>query len=173
MLTVPVAQSLDIFKTAPYATFAIFVIAAGLGLMTSLINIKVMDLKEYRKMMVDSAKVQHEVMEAAKSGNQRAMDKARKKQSEVMGRQSKMSMDRLKISLFFLVPFWLIWTLLGSFFGSTVIALFPFDAPIIPHALSVQNWYIVCSFATNILISHALGLTFEIDPSEREGPDEG
>jgi uncharacterized membrane protein (DUF106 family) len=172
LLPALVQQSLDFLKTPPLATLAILGIAAALGLVTSLINVKMMDLKEYRQMMLDSARVQHQMMEAAKSGNQRAIDKARKRQSEVMGRQSKMSTDRLKISLFFFVPFLLIWQVLGNFFGSTPIASFPFVAPFIPMDLSVQNWYLICSFATNILISHVLGLTFEIDPSERESPDE-
>jgi len=172
MFPVLVQQSIDILKTPPYATFAILGTAAGLGLITSLINAKMMDLKEYRQMMLDSARVQHQMMEAAKSGNQRAIDKSRKRQSEVLGKQSKMSTDRLKISLFFFIPFLLIWQVLGNFFGSTPIASFPFVAPLIPLDLSVQNWYLICSFATNILISHALGLTFEIDPAERESPDE-
>jgi len=167
MFPIIVALELDFLKTPPMATYAILVIAVGLGLLTSFVNVKMMDLKAYRKMMVDSARAQHQMMEAAKSGNQRAIDKAQKKQQEVMGQQSKMSMDRMKISLFFMIPFLLIWQLLGSFFGSVIIAYFPFDFPFIPSQLSVANWYLICSFCSSIVISRVLGLTFEIDPEER------
>jgi uncharacterized membrane protein (DUF106 family) len=167
-----VALELEFLKTPPMATYAILVIAVGLGLLTSGVNAKMTDLKAYRRMMLDSARAQHQMMEAAKSGNQRAIDKAQKKQQEVMGQQSKMSMDRMKISLFFMIPFLLIWQLLSSFFGNTIIAYFPFDFPFIPIELSVANWYLICSFASSILISRLLGLTFEIDPEERATKDE-
>jgi len=172
MLSTLIALELDFLKTPPMATYAILVVATLLGLTTSLINVKMMDLKAYRKMTLDGAKIRHQMMEAAKSGNQRAIDKAQKKQSDLMGQQSKMSMDRLKISLFFTIPFLLIWQLLGGFFGNIIIAHFPFDMPIIPRELSVANWYLMCSFASNILISRLLGLTFEIDPEESAIKDE-
>ena len=172
MLPTLVALELDFLKTPPMATYAILVIAVSLGLLTSFVNARMTDLKAYRRMMLDSARAQHQMMEAAKSGNQRAIDKAQKKQQEVMGQQSKMSMDRMKISLFFMIPFLLIWQLLGSFFGNTIIAYFPFQFPFIPLELSVANWYLICSFASSVLISRLLGLTYEIDPEERT-VDEG
>src|SRR5512136_359954 len=172
MLPVLVAMELDFLKIPPMATYAILIIAVGLGLLTSFVNAKLTDLKAYRKMMLDSARAQHQMMEAAKSGNQRAIDKAQKKQQEVMSQQSKMSMDRMKISLFFMIPFLLIWQLLGSFFGNTIIAYFPFEFPFIPLELSVANWYLLCSFASSVIISRLLGLTFEIDPEERTIKDE-
>jgi uncharacterized membrane protein (DUF106 family) len=168
-----ITQGLDFLKTPPTATYFILLLSVGLSLVTSFANMKSIDLKAYRKMMLDSAKVQHEMMQAAKSGNQRAIDKAQKKQKELMGQQSKMSMDRLKISLFFMVPFLLIWQLLGSFFGNIVIAYFPFGGiPFIPQDLSVANWYLLCSFSSSIIISRILGLTFEIDPEEKANKDE-
>jgi uncharacterized membrane protein (DUF106 family) len=172
MLPALVSQGLDFLKTPPFATYAILTIAVGLSFITSFINVKMMDLKAYRKMMLDSAKAQHQMMEAAKSKNQRAIDKAQKKQQEVMGQQSKMSMDRLKISLFFMIPFLLIWQLLNGFFGNVIIANFPFQFPLIPTELSVANWYILCSFSSSVIISRLLGLTFEIDPEERTVKDE-
>jgi len=167
MLLPLVVLELDFLKTPPMATYAILVIAVSLGLLTSFVNARMTDLKANRKMMLDSARAQHQMMEAAKSGNQRAIDKAQKKQQEVMGQQQKMSMDRMKVSLLFMIPFLLIWQLLGSFFGNTIIAYFPFQFPFIPMELSVANWYLICSFASNVLISRLLGLTFEIDPEER------
>jgi len=172
MLPPIIVLELDFLKTPPFATYAILAIAISLGLITSFVNARMTDLKSYRKMMLDSARAQHQMMEAAKTGNQRAIDKAQKKQQEVMGQQSKMSTDRMKISLFFMIPFLLIWQLLGSFFGNIIIAYFPFDFPMVPKELSVANWYLICSFASSVIISRLLGLTFEIDPEERSIKDE-
>jgi len=166
LLLEAVKLNLDFLKTPPYATYAILIIAAGLGLVTSLVNLKFMDLNQYRQMQINSKKAQNELMEATKSGNQRRIDRAQKKQQELMGQQTKISTDRMKISLFFFIPFILIWQLLSSFFGPITIAYFPFDAPFIPRTLSVANWYLLCSFGTSTIISHLLGLTFEIDPEE-------
>ena len=44
--------------------------------------------------------------------------------------------------------------------------------PLIPKELSVANWYLLCSFASSVLVSRVLGLTFEIDPEERSIKDE-
>ena len=161
-----VSEGLDFLKTPPNATYAILGVAVILGLITSLINVKMMNLDEYKRMMLDSKKNQAEMMAAVKSGNQRRIDRAQKKQQELMGQQGKMSMDRMKISLFFFIPFILIWQVLGNFFGNSVIAFFPFDAPYIPRELTVANWYLLCSFGGNIIVSRVLGLTFEIDPDE-------
>jgi len=172
MLPALVALELDFLKIPPFATYSILVIAVGLGFITSFVNARMTDLNAYRKMMLESAKAQHQMMEAAKSGNQRAIDKAQKKQQEVMGQQSKMSMSRMKISLFFMIPFLLIWQLLGSFFGNVIIAYFPLEFPFIPTELTVANWYLLCSFASSVVVSRLLGLTFEIDPEERTVKDE-
>ena len=74
--------------------------------------------------------------------------------------------------IFFMIPFLLIWQLLGSFFGNIIIAYFPFQFPFIPTELSVANWYLLCSFSSSVIISRVLGLTFEIDPEERNVKDE-
>ncbi len=160
MLLALIALELDFLKTPPFATYSILVIAVGLGLITSFVNARMTDLSAYRRMMLESAKAQHQMMEAAKSGNQRAIDKAQKKQKDVMGQQSKMSMDRMKISLFFMIPFLLIWQLLGSFFGNVIIAYFPFEFIFIPQELSVANWYILCSFASSVCLTSGRGSTW-------------
>jgi uncharacterized membrane protein (DUF106 family) len=123
--------------------------------------------------MIESKKVQAEMMEATKTGNQRRIDRAQKKQQELMQIQSKNSMDRMKISLFTFIPLILLWQFIWNFFGGGTIAYFPFDAPYIPKEFNVGNWYIMCSFASNIVISRVFGVTFEIDPAESAvTPDE-
>jgi len=163
-----VALDLAFLKEPPEATIFIFFLSLVLGIATSIANRMVMDLDEYRKMTIESHRVRQEMTKAMKSGNQSKIDKAQRRQQQLMSKQSNMTMDRMKISIFFMIPFLLIWRLLGSFFGGVTIAYFPMDVPLIPKDFSVANWYILCSLSTNIIISRILGLTFEVGPEDLE-----
>ena len=151
----------------PMATIFILLLSFSLSLATSLANRRIMNLEAYRSMMIESSRVREEVMAAMRSGNQRRISRAQKRQQDLMKQQSKMSMDRMKITMYFIIPFLLIWQVLGNFFGGVVVAYMPFNAPPFGEKLTIGNWYILCSIASNIVISRILGLTFEIDPSER------
>jgi uncharacterized membrane protein (DUF106 family) len=128
-----------------------------------------MDMDEYRKWTIGSQYARQELMEAMRSENQRRISRAQKRQQDMMKTQQKMTMDRMKIMLFFMIPFLLIWQVLRNFFkGVEFIALMPFKLPFIAPTgtLSVSTWYLFCSIATNIVISRVLGLTFEIEPKK-------
>jgi uncharacterized membrane protein (DUF106 family) len=142
------------------------VITLTLASITSFIGVRSLDLEQYRKLMIESSRARKEVMDASRSGNQSRIDKAQKRQSDLMQQQSKMSMDRMKSSMLFTIPLLLIWPSLGRFFGSTVVAYFPFDFPRIPREFSFIQWYLLCSFSMNVILNRLFGLTFEIDPED-------
>jgi uncharacterized membrane protein (DUF106 family) len=160
------ALDISFLQEPPEATIFILFLSLVLGIVTSLANLRAVDLEEYRNMTLESHRVRQEMMEAMKSGNQSRIDRAQNRQQKLMSQQSKMTMERMKISLLFMIPFILIWQILGRFFGGATIAYFPVDLPLIPQEMSVANWYILCSITFNIIISRALGLTFEIEPEE-------
>jgi len=160
------ALELSQFADPPYATFAIIAISLVLGLVTSLMGIRSMDMEAYKKLTVESHRVRQELMDATKSGNQRRIAKAQNRQQELMSQQSKISMDRMKSSLFFTLPLLLIWPTLGKFFGDTVVAYFPFSFPRIPRELTFISWYLLCSVSFNIILNRVFGLSFEIDPED-------
>jgi uncharacterized membrane protein (DUF106 family) len=161
-----VLLELSTFKQPPYATLAIIAISMTLATITSYIGVRSLDLEQYRRLMIQSARARREVMEATRSGNQRRIDKAQKRQQELMQQQSKMSMDRMRSSMLFTVPMLLIWPSLGRFFGDTIVAYFPFDFPRIPREFTFIQWYLLCSFTMNVLMNRLFGLTFEIDPED-------
>lgn len=161
-----VLLELSTFQQPPYATLAIIAISMTLATITSYIGVRSLDLEQYRRLMIQSARARREVMEATRSGNQRRIDKAQKRQQELMQQQSKMSMDRMRSSMLFTVPMLLIWPSLGRFFGDTIVAYFPFDFPRIPGEFTFIQWYLLCSFTMNVLMNRLFGLTFEIDPED-------
>lgn len=156
----------DALKVMPTSTIFIFGLTTALGLATSLINMKMTDMKEYKRLQIEQAKVNKEIMDAAKSGNQRKMDRVEKKRSELMSAQNKMSMNTMKVSLVVSIPILFGWKPILDFFGEAVVAYFPFSFPFIPMEMSILSWYFLCSFGTNVIIRRLLGLSFEIDPEE-------
>lgn len=160
------SADLSFLQQPPMATVFILLLSTVLSLATSYANRRSMDIDAYRKMMIESARAREEQMAAIKSGNQRQISKAQNKQQELMKQQQKMSMDRMKITMYFMIPFILIWQVLGNFFGGSVIAYMPFKSPFFGLELTIGNWYILCSISSNIIISRILGITFEIDPKE-------
>ncbi len=153
----------------PMSAFFMLGLSTAISLVTSFANRMVMDMDEFKSWTIESHHVRQEMMEAMRSGNQRRIAKAQKRQQDMMKTQQKMTSDRMKIMLFFMIPFLAIWQLLRNFFkGVTYIAVMPFTAPwIAPNGtLSVGTWYLFCSIAMNIVISRVLGLTFEIEPKK-------
>jgi uncharacterized membrane protein (DUF106 family) len=163
-----VSVNIDWLRQPPYATLFILVLTTAINLVMSYFNKRSMDLDAYRKMMIEGARARKEVMEAMKSGNQRRISKAQNRQNELLKEQNKASMGRMKLTLYVFVPFIIIWNVLNSFFGKTVIAYMPFNAPFFPEELTIGNWYILCSISVNIILSRIAGITFEIDPDDSD-----
>jgi uncharacterized membrane protein (DUF106 family) len=163
-----VSQNIDFLKQPPYATLVILVLTLVINVVMSYANKRSMDLPAYRKMMVGSARARKELMAAMKTGNQRRISQAQNRQNELMKEQQKASSGRMKLTMYVMIPFLLIWQVLNGFFGRTIIAFMPFNAPFFPEELTIGNWYLLCSITVNIVLSRIIGLTFEIDPEDSE-----
>jgi uncharacterized membrane protein (DUF106 family) len=161
-----VALELAQFKDPPMATLAIMAISLTLALSTSIIGARSIDLEENRRLMIASSRARKEMMDATRSGNQRRIDKAQRRQQELLQQQTAMTNSRMRSSMLFTLPMLLIWRPLGDFFSGTVVAHFPFNFPYIPLELSFFQWYLLCSFSLNTIMNRLFGLTFEIDPED-------
>lgn len=165
LLSSLVKVDLSYLQQPPLATIFILGLVTVISLVTSLLTLKATDL-DYRKMMIESSRVRYEMMEAIKSGDQRRISKAQRRQQELMKAQSKMTADRMKITLLTIVPIIIMWQILIRFFRDTTVAYMPFNAPLFGTELKIGGWYIFCSFATSIIFQRILGLTFEIGPND-------
>jgi uncharacterized membrane protein (DUF106 family) len=163
-----VSLNIDFLQQPPYATLFILLLTLAINIVMSYANKRSMDLDAYRNMMVESARARKELMEAMKTGNQRRISKAQTRQNELMKAQQKASSGRMKLTMYVMIPFILIWQVLNGFFGKTIIAYMPFNAPFFPEELTIGNWYLLCSLSVNIILSRIIGLTFEIDPDDSE-----
>lgn len=160
------ALDLSFLQQPPASTLFILVLSTAISLVTSIANRMVIDMEEFKRWTVESHHLRQELMDAMRSGNKRRIAMAQQRQQQLSKTQQRITMSRMKITLFSFVPIILIWQVLINFYRGVTIAYLPFEAPWIGSRLPVSTWYIICSISTNILLSRTLGLTFEIEPRE-------
>lgn len=137
----------------PYSTTFVLLLAALLTFITSLVNRLLTNREQLASWRKQISEWQKEFNEARKSGDKKELEKAMRKQKQIMQIQSKMFTQQMKVSLIFIVPFFLFWTWLnGVYAGQTVAYLTGFGK------LSVFYWYLLCSLAFGTIFSHVLGI---------------
>jgi uncharacterized membrane protein (DUF106 family) len=162
------SADLSSLQQPPLATILILLMSVAVNVVFGFMGRRSMDIDEYRRITIESRIAQQEVMAAMKSGNQRRISKAQKRQQELSQEQMKISGNRMKASFFFLIPLMILWPILGRFFGDTIIAYMPFKSPFSGLELKMFNWYFLCSITTSIITQRVLGLTFEYGPEDRD-----
>jgi uncharacterized membrane protein (DUF106 family) len=157
-----VMASLVPYQGMPKSTFLVIAIALGLSLITNAANRFLVDIERMRSITKEVTAWRKELDKAKKSNDKRLMAKVMKKQEAIMQLQSKMTWDRMKVSLLFLGPFWLVWLILTSFFKQTTVAVSPFIFPwLMGENLPLFSWYLLCSFAAGLPLSRMFGINPE------------
>ena len=149
----------------PSSTIFVLGLALLLTFITSLANRLLTNREQLASWRKTISEWQKEFNEARKSGDKKLLEKAMRKQKQVMQIQSKMFTQQMKVTLIFIVPFFLFWTWLNSVPFKYII--FVNNAPVNYHfvaflpgfgGLTVFYWYLICSFAFGALFSHLLGI---------------
>jgi len=157
-----IMASMGPYHEMPESTFLVLAIALGLSLITNAANRFLVDVEKMKSVTKEVNAWRKELDKAKKANDKQLTAKLMKKQQAMMKLQSKMSWARMKISLLFLAPFWIMWTILGGFFGEAIVALSPFTFPwLMGEKLPLFSWYIVCSFAAGLPLSRILGINPE------------
>jgi uncharacterized membrane protein (DUF106 family) len=140
----------------PYSTIFVLLLAVLLTLITSLANRLLTNREQLASWRKQISEWQKEFSEARKSGDKKQLEKVMRKQKQVMQIQSKMFTQQMKVSLIFIVPFFLFWTWLNGVYKS---------APPVAYLpgfgngnLNVFYWYLLCSLAFGTIFSHVLGI---------------
>lgn len=147
--------------TQPGSTIFVLFLAALLTFITSLANRLLTNREQLAAWRKQTSEWQKEFNEARKSGDKKELEKVMRKQKQIMQIQSKMFTQQMKVTLIFIVPFFLFWTWLNGVYGSTIVAILPgwFLAPEgYPGGLTVFYWYLLCSFMFGTIFSHILGI---------------
>lgn len=106
------------YAEIPSSTFFIFGVAFVLSMVSNLSNRFMVDIKKMKEISIEVKAWQDEFNKARKSGDKQLLSKVNKKQAAIMRLQSKMMMDRMKVTLIFFIPFLLVWNVLSRFYGT-------------------------------------------------------
>jgi|YelNatPaOPRAMG01_1025707.scaffolds.fasta_scaffold42645_2 uncharacterized membrane protein (DUF106 family) len=166
-----VARFLSPYSGIPDSTLLILAVAALLSFITSAANRLLVDVKKMKEVMDEVNAWRMQLEKAKKSNDKKLLAKVMKRQEAIMKLQSRAMWDRMKVSLIFLAPFWIIFMVLSRFYASTPVALSPFSIPLLlsgsldptygAHQLLFFSWYIICSFAVSLPLSRILGVNPE------------
>lgn len=153
---------LDIpLNSIPYSTFFIFGLAALISLLTALVNRRFTNPEKSRTWRKEISDWNKEMRDAQKSKDKKTLEKVMKKQKYIMQLQSKMMWQSMKISLLFLIPLFLMWQILGSFYQSAPIAILPGVGATLPLPIfssSLIWWYLLCSLLFGTAFQHVFRL---------------
>jgi uncharacterized membrane protein (DUF106 family) len=150
-----------ILKSIPYSTLFILALAALVSLVTTLVNRRFTNPEQSKAWRKEISDWNKELRDAQKSKDKKALDKAMKKQHQIMQLQSKMMWQSMKVSLLFLVPLFIMWQVLGGFYGLAPIAFLPgigSNLPIPIFNYSLIWWYLLCSILFGTAFQHAFKL---------------
>lgn len=157
---------LDLPKDIPYSTIFMFAIALGISLLTTLVNRLLTNPEKSKMWRKEVSDWNKELREAQRAKDKKTVDKLMRKQKYIMGLQSKMMWQSMKVSLLFIVPLFLMWSFLGGFYsspqGPVALAYLPGIGPILPLPIfnySLIWWYLLCSMLFGTVFSHAFKLT--------------
>lgn len=152
-------------QSAPGATVAILLIAMGLTFLTSLVNRLLTNREQLNAWRREVSAWNAEFKKARKSGDKKLLAKVQKQQPRIMKLQSKMMWQSFKVSLIFMIPFFLLWQLLIGRYGGFSVAYLPglgeeakIILPILGSVPSLIWWYMLCSFLFGIIFSRLFGL---------------
>jgi uncharacterized membrane protein (DUF106 family) len=149
----------------PLSTIFVVGLALLLTFITSMVNRLLTNKEQLASWRKELSAWQEELSKARKSGDKKLLDKAIRKQKQIMQIQSKMFTQQMKVSLIFIVPFFLFWTWLNSVPFEYIIIVN--NAPVDYHfvaflpgfgGLTVFYWYLFCSLAFGTMFSHILGI---------------
>ena len=148
---------------APWSTLFIFILAATISFLISLVNRLTTDPEKTKAWRREIAEWNEQLRKARRSGDKKQMEKLMKKQQYILQIQAKMSWQSMKVSFLFFIPLMIVWSFLGGIYGGTEIAYFPGIGSVFtigPFSFpSLFWWYLLCSFLFSTLFSHLLGIS--------------
>lgn len=149
------------------SSLIILMVAAASSLISNAFTRAKVDLKASNETMKAYNEFLKEYRQTLKTGDKAKIEKLEKKQKQMQEMTMKVQMDRMKVSLYLLIPFLVLFYLLSYFFGASIVAISPFKFSIfyfeavkpisIGYGMNFVTWYILTSFFTNLIASKIFG----------------
>jgi len=149
----------------PAATLLISIIALTVNIVSSLIRKRFTDIERMRRIQREVSEFNKELRMAMMSRDKAKEEKLRKKQKKMSEMQMKMMSENFRTSMYFMLPFLLVWWLLTAIFGyETIMAYSPIPIPLLTQSFTLTLssklnffwWYFVSSIAFNGVVTKLL-----------------
>ncbi len=152
----------------PYSTAFVALVALALNVIANAVTRATMDVDMYRRVQREYAEYQRQLRAAIRSGDPEKAEKVRRRYKPVEEQMLRLQMDRLRISLYYLIPFIILYYLLAWFMGNVPVAISPYEfnlwivsatVPIGPgYGMNMVTWYIFTSIAFSVVVTRIFGL---------------
>ncbi|MFQ5762108.1 MAG: EMC3/TMCO1 family protein [Candidatus Bathyarchaeia archaeon] len=148
----------DLLLTIPISTFFILGLSMILGLVTSTVQRKFVNLSKMREVRGKMSELRKEMFAARKKGDRKTYAKLQKRQSQMMKESSAVMGQQTKVMLITTFPFLGVFWFLASIFGQTVVAVAPFPLPYgtlasDPTLLPFWLWYFLSALTVNMPVN--------------------
>ncbi len=127
-----------------------------------------MDVDLYRRVQREYSEYQRQLRAALRAGDMDKVEKIRKRYRPIEEQMLKLQLDRMKISLYYLIPFIILYYILAWFMGQSAVAISPYrfnliiiaaTTPMGPgYAMNMVTWYIFTSVAFSVIVTRIFGL---------------
>lgn len=127
-----------------------------------------MDVDLYRRVQREYSEYQRQLRAALRAGDMDKVEKIRKRYRPIEEQMLKLQLDRMKISLYYLIPFIILYYILAWFMGQSAVAISPYrfnliiiaaTTPMGPgYAMNMVTWYIFTSVAFSVIVTRLFGL---------------
>ncbi|GBC74991.1 hypothetical protein HRbin06_00300 [archaeon HR06] len=140
------------YSKPPLSTFLVIIMALTVNIVSALARRYLTNIDRLRRMNMELKAWREELREAMLSRDKAKIEKLKKKEKVMNQIQSAMLWENLKPSIFFIIPFFLLWYFMSHLIGlETIIALSPIPIPLIffqiGPPLNLWWWYLICSLA--------------------------
>ncbi len=173
------------FAEPPASTVFILGLSLGISTLTQLVNRLSIDITRRNRIMAELNKFQELQKKAKQSNDRRLLIKVERKKKYVQKIQSEMMKMQFKPTLYFMIPFFVIFQLLGGFYGSSIVAILPFDLrlfipetfllgfgqglilppeamPFVPYTsvfgIRFFTWYLLAGFGLSTIMTRLFGM---------------
>jgi len=142
-----VSQLLEPYKYPPNSAIFIFILSAVLSVLISALNRMILDIEKLRRYEEKIRKWQQMYFKARKTGDKKLLLKAERQSKYIQRLQSKVTSERFKPMLIYLVPFTLLFWILNSIYKKSIVVFLPIALPWLGNQLTFFWWYLLCNFA--------------------------
>lgn len=156
------------FNNPPFATFLIAALAILVNVVSSVIRKRFTNFERLKRVQKEVSEFDAELRRAIMSKDKAKEEKLRKKQKTINEMRMKMTSENMRVSMYFMLPFFGVWWLISGFFGYEIIMAYsPLPLPLLAAGpdvglvfsseLNFFWWYFLSSIAFNGVLSKILG----------------